>query len=175
MFAIGATAAQVVPEVAKIASHLTVAQRSPAWVVPRHDHDVPDWKRFLLSWVPPYRSWNRSKCMDIREGFFKAVTQADSPHAELVRKFTTEKLQKELPGRYDLHEKLMPDYNPGCKRSVLSDDIYPALGRDNVRLETRGINRFNERGIIFEGDDTAEDFDVVIMATGYKSMVTGKI
>ena len=29
---------------------------------------------------------------------------------------------------------LTPDYEPGCKRILVSDDYYPALMRDNVTL-----------------------------------------
>lgn len=110
--------------------------------------------------------------MDIRESFFDAVTHADTPLSDVVRHFTWQKLQNELPGRPDLHEKLYPQYDPGCKRSILSDDFFPALGQDNVALETRGINKFTDTGIVFEGDSEVSEFDVVVMATGYKSKVS---
>jgi cation diffusion facilitator CzcD-associated flavoprotein CzcO len=73
--------------------------------------------------------------MDIRESFFYAVTQAESPYAQHMRELNYKLMRDQLPDRPDMWEKLTPKYSPGCKRSVISDDYYPALGRDNVHLE----------------------------------------
>lgn len=53
---------------------------------------------------------------------------------------------------------------------MISDDYYPALARPNVTLETSQIERFTETGIKFVGKDVPQDFDVVILATGFESM-----
>jgi cation diffusion facilitator CzcD-associated flavoprotein CzcO len=159
-----------VPEIAKIASNMTVCQRSPAWVIPRHDTPIPQWQRSLLKYCPPIRWRYRASAMDIRESFFKAVTQPTSSHAQHMRDLNQMLLDTQLDGRPDLQAKLRPSYSPGCKRSVISDDYYPALARPNVTLETSKIEHFTRTGIKFADQDVAQEFDVVILATGFESM-----
>jgi cation diffusion facilitator CzcD-associated flavoprotein CzcO len=69
-------------------------------------------------------------------------------------------------------KKLAPNYPPGCKRSVISDDYYPALNRPNVILETRPIEEITAEGIKFDGQETSEEYDLIILATGFKSLVS---
>lgn len=163
----GATAAQIVPEIAKSTAHLTVCQRTPGFVIPRHDQELPQWERLLRFYFPPLRSRIRAEAMNFRELFHSAVTQADSPYAALMRKMNDGLLQKQLGHRPDLQEKVKPRYNPGCKRTVISNDYYPTLARDNVDLETAKIERITENGIKFEGADQVKEIDVLILATGF--------
>jgi 4-hydroxyacetophenone monooxygenase len=57
----GATAVQLVPELAKVASKLLVFQRSPIWLLPNPKyHDaVSEGKKWLLKHVPYYARWYR--------------------------------------------------------------------------------------------------------------------
>ena len=57
----GASAFQLGPEVAKVASRLIVFQRSPPWMVPnpRYHARVSDAKKWLLRHVPYYARWYR--------------------------------------------------------------------------------------------------------------------
>lgn len=54
----GATAAQIIPEIAKVAEHVTVFQRTPNWVIPREDAPVSSFYRNLYKYVPPLR-WRK--------------------------------------------------------------------------------------------------------------------
>lgn len=105
--------------------------------------------------------------MDFRESFHSAVTQSESSHAQLMRTFNHKLLHDQLPDRPDLWEKLAPQYHPGCKRTVISDDYYPTLARKNVKLETGQIERFTVDGIKFAGRDSADKFDLIVLATGF--------
>lgn len=101
-----------------------------------------------------------------------------------------EKLRENLPGRKDLWEKLTPKYGLGAKRLIISDDYFPTLARENVFLETRGIEKVEGRRILVrdeeEGrepkivdslpsssssssssDDDDKGFDLLICATGF--------
>ncbi len=73
----GATTAQIAPEVAKVASQLTICQRTPAWVIPRHDAQIRRSTRLLYTYFPPAQWRGRAEAMDIRESFHSAVTKAD--------------------------------------------------------------------------------------------------
>ena len=76
-------------------------------------------------------------------------------------------LREQLPDRQDLWEKLSPQYHPGCKRTVISDDYYPTFLRKNVKLETDRIERFTADGIKFAGHDSVDKFDLIVLATGF--------
>lgn len=72
-------------------------------------------------------------------------------------------------------EKLTPEYNVGCKRIIISDDYFPALGSNNVTLETRPIHSI-ERNAVKVVDDqgqptvTEDDYDLLVCATGFKTV-----
>jgi cation diffusion facilitator CzcD-associated flavoprotein CzcO len=61
-------------------------------------------------------------------------------------------------------------HSPGCKRTVISDDYYPALARKNVGLETGRIERFTTQGITFANRDSEDQVDLVVLATGFDSL-----
>lgn len=166
---IGATAAQIVPEVAKVASRLTVCQRTPNWVIPRLDTDVSSLQQNLLTYIPPLRMRKRSLSMDFRESFYSAVTDSQSYFSRRTRNWCLDGMRTQLAHKPELWEKLTPNYPPGCKRVILSDDYYPALGRDNVDLETRRISRITETGIEFEGG-VSQEYDLIILATGFRTV-----
>lgn len=60
----GATAAQIAPEVAKVAKYLTVFQRTPNWVIPRLDAPIGEFRRALFRYLPPIRQWYRAGMME---------------------------------------------------------------------------------------------------------------
>ncbi|KAJ9667039.1 hypothetical protein H2201_002873 [Coniosporium apollinis] len=165
----GATAAQIIPEVVKVASRTTVYQRSPNWVIPRADAPNSALKRAIFKYVPPVRWRVRAMQMDFRESFFDAVTDKDSKFAQDIRDWCIGQMHAALPDQPELWAKLTPNYSPGCKRVIISDDYYPALALPNVRLETRAISQITESGIEVEGGDT-EDYDLIVLATGFRTV-----
>lgn len=168
----GATAAQIIPELVKTAAQVTVYQRSPNWVIPRDDAPVSSLRRALFRYVPPLRWRVRATQMDIRESFYSAVNDANSASAEQIRTWCTNAMKQQLPNQPELWQRLTPDYSPGCKRVISSDDYYPALGQANCVLETRPIARITSSGIEVGdsdgGDSTA--FDLIVLATGFRTV-----
>lgn len=114
--------------------------------------------------------------MDMRESFYDAVWDGKSDLAEMIRIFHKQKLENELPNRKDLWDKLTPKYNPGCKRVIITDDYFPALGLPNVSLETRPISEISGNKVKVKDDngkiEDAEpgDFDLLVCATGFKTV-----
>ena len=166
----GATAAQIVPEVAKDASQLTVYQRTPNWVIPRSDRSVTAFEKTLFAYLPPLRWAKRSLQMDLREYFHSAVVSTDSSIAQQLREGCVKAIKEQLPNKPELWDKLVPNYSPGCKRVQLTDDYYPALARDNVDLETRRISRITETGIETEDSGDTQEFDLIVLATGFRTV-----
>ncbi|RYZ80602.1 MAG: NAD(P)/FAD-dependent oxidoreductase, partial [Moraxellaceae bacterium] len=63
----GASAIQVVPEMAKVASQLTVFQRTPAWVIPKADFAFKEETKDKYANSPLARLWYRNKIYWILE------------------------------------------------------------------------------------------------------------
>ncbi len=63
--------------------------------------------------------------------------------------------------------QVTPDYTPGCKRLLISNDYYPALARTNVDVITDGIREVTETGIVTQ-DGTLREVDTLIFGTGFK-------
>ncbi|KAJ9653353.1 hypothetical protein H2198_007442 [Neophaeococcomyces mojaviensis] len=163
----GSTAAQIVPKIVDEVAHLTVCQRSPGFIIPRVDYAIPQWQRTLTACCPPLAKRIRAEMMNYRERFHTAVTQAGSHPADHMRAMNDELVARQLAGRPDLQEKVKPRYNPGCKRTVITSDYYPALTRSNVDLETASIKEVTVEGIKFEGSDEPRAYDMLILATGF--------
>jgi cation diffusion facilitator CzcD-associated flavoprotein CzcO len=164
----GATATQIVPEVAKTASHLTVYQRTPQWIIPRDDKPVHPAQKALLS-IPFFRNCKRAFMMLYREMSHDFVVKSDARNSQEVRELAIGHIKKGLPDKPELWDVLTPSYPPGCRRILASDDYYPALGRDNVKLDTRNIQRITETGIQTADGETT-DFDLIVYATGFRTV-----
>lgn len=110
--------------------------------------------------------------MDFRESFHSAVTDGESDFATLIRTSCIDAMQAQIPnggGDNKLWEKLTPDYNPGCKRVIISDDYYPALASPKTTLETTKIARITEHGIEL-ADGTTHEHDILVLATGFRTV-----
>ncbi|KAK7192712.1 hypothetical protein PSPO01_01420 [Paraphaeosphaeria sporulosa] len=171
----GCTAVQILPEIAKVAKHVTVFQRTPNWVVPRLDAPVSKTWRNIYRYVPGVMARKRAALMDFRELTHGFVASADSDVSKMFMSMTKEMLQNQLPNRPDLHKKLIPKYQLGCKRIIISDDYFPALGQDNVTLETRSIDHIEGNSVKVANADgeivsAQDDYDLLVCATGFKTV-----
>lgn len=164
----GATAIQIIAEIAPEVKSLNVYQRTPNWVVPRDDAPIPQWRRSLYRYVPYVRQRRRAEFMDFREWTYGFVQGGQTATSEAFRQASEELMKRQIPNRPDLWEKLTPKYDLGCKRILISDDFFPVFTRDNVKLETRKIDKISEKGIVAEGEE--EEFDLIIMATGFATV-----
>ena len=174
----GASAAQFVPEIAPQVGHLTVLQRSPAYVFPRNDREYRGFEKWLFRNVPGWRRLYRSWIYWNLESRFPALHQ-HSWTGKYVRWMMLRHLRKQVADPA-LRERLTPEYPVGCKRIVISDDWYPALQRDNVSLVTSAIERVTADSVI-TADGATHPADAIIFATGFDTtsflapmQITGK-
>lgn len=166
----GATAAQICPEIAQACSSLIVFQRSPAWVVPRHDQPISPLRRALYKYLRPLRQHYRARIMDERESKFEPSFYPTSTKHEFVKQLCKKHMLAQLPGESNasLRQALTPNYPFSCKRIIVSDDFYPTLLRSDVHLETHPINSVTSSGIQV-ADGSHHELDVIIFATGFHS------
>ena len=166
----GASAVQVMPELAKVATHLSLFQRTPPWIMPKHDHAIAEGTKARYRRIPLARRLERARLFWLHEiraflGFTK-VSKLTAQAESLARRH----LAKAVPDRA-LRDKLTPNYRLGCKRVLISDDYYPALQRPNVTLVTDSITRITAAGVATE-DGRTHELDVIVYATGFDVTAT---
>lgn len=164
----GATAAQIVPEVSKTATHLTVFQRTANWVVPRDDRIISPARKATYKYLPLVRRRYRASLMDIREAFYDVAVVEGSAGNQSVETACLDAMKTQILRKPELIPALTPDYPPGCKRILISDDYYPALDRSNVSLQTEPIERITAEGIVSGGK--LIKLDMIVLATGFKTL-----
>ncbi len=164
----GATAVQLIPEIAPTLAELTVYQRTAIWVTPKSDAKIPKRVRSMYARVPLTQR--------IVRGFGSGVLEVLMVAAVLkYRRFKifnkiAERVAKRHMARQiddpELRKKLTPDYDFGCKRPTFSNDYFKAFTRDNVNLETTSIERIEPDGIV-TSDGNKTTIDTLILATGF--------
>lgn len=164
----GSSSIQILPEIADRASKIVVFQRSPNWVLPKPDAPITGLQKLARKFTP-IRSRIRADEMDFRESIFSGLFEDGSHVSNAIRIMGKELMESQLKDKPDLWPKLTPNFPPGCKRILLSNDYFSTLNRENVRLETRPIEKFTSSGIKVRGDED-HDFDLVILATGFRTL-----
>jgi len=163
----GASAIQIVPEIAKQAGQVYVFQRTPPWIHPRPDFEIPPAVRATFAAVPPTMRAFRYGIYWLLEA--RAVGFAVHPKLMAPLQRMAERLIERQISDPVLRAKVTPDYKVGCKRLLLSSDYYPALTRPNVQLVTDHIDRVTETGLAC-ADGSGYDVDVIIYGTGFKTV-----
>ena len=159
----GASAIQIAPKLAPIAAALTVYQRTPPWIHPRADRSYGPIARRLNRVVPGWMKARRFLTWLDNERYYPIVF--GRWHA--VGRRVGEPLLRRDAQRRSGGRAAPPDERLGCKRILLSDDWYPMLRRDNVRLETRRIAEVLPQGFRLS-DGTVEALDAIVWCTGFQ-------
>lgn len=162
-----ASALQFIPEIADDAAHVTVFQRSPNWVIAKQDRPYKPWEKWIFERIPLLARLYRLRIWLRAELLFLPAMRNNKLAQGALRRLSQRHLREHISDP-DLIAKLTPDYPVGAKRILFSDNYYAALARENVRLETAGIERFTPGGVL-RGDGVEEAFDVVIYGTGFRT------
>jgi len=197
----GATAVQVVPEIAKVVKELYVFQRTPSSIDVRAQRattpeEIEQWKH-----EPNWAVNRRNRLAQITSGRaallgdddflsgkvteFKPKKKHRTPIApeELVQKQlnTSFRIMEQIRARVDAVVEdpkaaaaLKPYYPYGCKRPAFHDEYLPAFNLPHLTLvdtAPKGVREINERGVVHDG--VQYDLDVLIYATGFQWMGTG--
>jgi 4-hydroxyacetophenone monooxygenase len=177
----GASAAQLIPEVADDAAELFVFQRTANWLVPTPDYhdDVPAGMQWLLDNLPDYEPWYRLWWFwRTHEGLLPAACvdpswpdqeRSVSAANDFVRELLTMYLQAEFADTPELWDKVIPTYPPIAKRVLRDNGIWArTLKRDHVELVTDPIERIAPNGVVTE-DGRKREVDVIIYGTGFNA------
>lgn len=201
----GATAVQIVQELTKKASHLSMLMRRPSLCLPIGNRPITveeqdNWKLFFptlfresrlstggFPYKPPAKSvFDASE--EEREAHYEQLWRAgsfgfaggnypdmltDLRANRIAYDFWAKKTRARMsdPRKRDLMAPLEPPYPFMTRRCPLELDFYEMLDQphvDIVDLNATPIQTFTETGIQF-ADGSHQEFDCVILATGFES------
>lgn len=162
----GASAIQIVPEIAKTAAQVTVFQRSAPYIVPREDHVYDVAEKRMFARIPEVAQelrddlfWGNESRFPQRLGIPDFIdTVARKALSHLRNQVSDERLRA----------KLTPDYQIGCKRILISNDYYPAVSQEHVNVETAAIGSLHSSGVELVNSESI-DLDVIVVATGFEA------
>jgi cation diffusion facilitator CzcD-associated flavoprotein CzcO len=163
----GASAVQFVPQIAPVVEHLYLHQRTPPFIMPRRDRAVSRLRQALYRSVPAAQRFSRLRIYMLFESLLSVFVGSGTKRKEAVRKLALDHLARQVPDP-DLRRRLTPQFDPGCKRMLLSDDYYPSLVRPNVELVDTPVSSFTAHEVVGQ-DGIARPVDVVIMGTGFEA------
>ncbi|PTQ91106.1 flavin-containing monooxygenase [Agitococcus lubricus] len=163
----GASAIQIVPEIAKTVGQLTLFQRTAPWVLPKPDRYMTAVEKRLFALVPSSRWLHRAyiywRNEAVATGF--VVDPRLMKGLEFIGRLYLRHVVKDTV----LREKLAPKFTIGCKRILMSNTYYQALTQANAHVITDGIDAITAKGIKTR-DGVEHEVDAIVLATGF--MVT---
>lgn len=161
----GATAVQIVPEIADDVAELIVFQRNPVWVGAKQDPEYTAEQREEFRLNPTammelrqklYLSWE-STSVDLHTAGTHVNTTAETRARQLIKRSVSDP---------EIAKSLTPDHNYACKRPTISNRYYETFGKENVTLVTGAVESLTQSAVVSSGQ--SYDVDVVIFATGFK-------
>jgi cation diffusion facilitator CzcD-associated flavoprotein CzcO len=160
----GASAIQIVPEIVSDVAELHLYQRTPPWVVPRTNEELPAGLRRALENVPGLRLALRNAIYWGQEALAYGMTKRPGvlKGVEALGKWNIRRSVKDK----ELRRRLTPGYRIGCKRILNSSTYYQAVANSKTELVTDRISRLTPDGIV-TADGTERRVDVIVYATGF--------
>lgn len=162
----GASAIQVVPSIAPLVERLLVFQRTPAWIMPKHDRFYRASTQHFLARHPLLLNLSRYSKYLLSEVFGPMVFLDSKRLSAVGERVSLHHLGASVRNR-EVRAKLRPTFQFGCKRVLISDDYWPTFDRENVDLITDGVSEI--RGDKIRTADGQEyPVDAIVLATGFK-------
>ena len=164
----GATAVTLVPELAKLAAHVTMLQRSPTYMVTRPS--VDGLARWLLRFMPARVAHGLTRWKNLLLGMY--IFRLCRRRPKRVKAGMIKLVRQQLAPGYDVATHFTPRYNPWEQRLCLvpDGDLFKAISAQRASVVTDRIASFTETGLLLESGAELPA-DLVISATGLKMKV----
>ncbi|WP_046321803.1 NAD(P)/FAD-dependent oxidoreductase [Mycobacterium sp. UM_Kg1] len=162
----GSTGVQVVSALAPQAASIDHYVRSAQWILwaPTSLRQLPGVAAVLRRFPALHRSLHRLLTFG-GSGLLTDVTTRPTWRRRAVQAYARACLRIQVRDKA-LRAKLRPDYEPLCKRQVVSGSYYRAIRAGNVDVVTEDIAEVTPTGIR-TADGTHRDTDVIVLATGF--------
>ncbi|EGD55793.1 flavin-containing monooxygenase [Gordonia neofelifaecis] len=163
----GSTGVQVVSALQPDAAALLHFTRTPQWIL---------WAPMSLPQLPLTDVVLRA-APRLHDAVYRGLLWGSGILADIVRKDSWRRRAVQAYARLslrmqiaddDLRAALTPDYQPLCKRQVVSGTYYRAIRSPNARLITSDIAEVRERGIV-TADGMLHEVDAIVLATGFRA------
>lgn len=168
----GATAVTLVPEMAKTATHVTMLQRSPTYIVSRPSEDgIANWLRAKLPAKLAYRL-TRFKNVGMQQLFYRIARKKPEKTKERI----VQMVRDELGLDYDVATHFTPSYNPWDQRICLvpDADLFAAIREGRAAVVTDHVERFEKDGIRLKSGELLPA-DIIVTATGLDLQLMGGV
>lgn len=169
----GATAATLIPALAKEAEHVTLLQRSPTFfVVEPAEHALAAPLRALD--IPEEWTYEILRKAYIAQNLELNRMSLEQP--EDLRKQLLDAVRAHLPDDFDVEKHFSPRYRPQQQRLafVPGGDFFVPMREGKASVVTDTIDRFNEQGIVLSSGEFLEA-DIVVTATGFNLCLFGDV
>ncbi len=166
----GASAVQIVPEIAREVARLDVYQRTPIWVGPKLDWRTPRAAHWLFRRFPQIQERVRAVTAGGVEAGLVGLVVHHQRYGWITRaggwlgRHVWYRAQVRDP---DVRRRLTPDYEIGCKRPSVSNSYLRTFNRANVELVSDPIERLTPSGVRTV-DGREREVDVLVLATGFR-------
>ncbi|WP_436795538.1 flavin-containing monooxygenase [Actinospongicola halichondriae] len=160
----GASAIQFVPGIQPTVGHMTVFQRTAPWVLPHRNRRISRIERALYRRFPTLQRLVRNGVYYSRE-LVAAGMIRNKGVTEGAKKQGLRHIEKSISDPA-LRAKVTPEFEPFCKRILLSDDYYTALDSPNVDLNVDGIAEIRPHSVVTQAGDEIE-VDTIVLGTGF--------
>jgi monooxygenase len=168
----GATAVTLVPAMSQTASHVTMLQRSPTYVISAPEQDkVANWLRGVL---PAKWAFRLSRWKNV--AFMTYVYQLSQRFPNYMKNEILKKVRVEVGADYDVDTHFTPRYKPWEQRMCLipDADMFRAIKSGRASVVTDHIETFTEKGIRLKSGKELEA-DIIVTATGLVMQAFGGI
>jgi len=159
----GSTGAQIVCGLADTVGNLKLFQRTAQWILPLPNPAYTRLTKTLHRIVPGLDQLAYRGYRSAIEWFAQALVKPGR-RRRLISAICRANLRTVRDPT--LRQALTPDYQPMCKRIVISSRFYRAVQHRNVELVTERIDRVVPGGIVTT-DGTLHEVDVIALATGF--------
>jgi cation diffusion facilitator CzcD-associated flavoprotein CzcO len=169
----GATAATLIPAMARDAGHVTMLQRSPTYFrTGRNAIEIAEELRKLQvdeAWI---HEITRRKILFEQDAF----TRKTFAEPEAAKKDLLSAVEAYLGKDYDIATHFTPRYRPWRQRIAFipDGDLFQGIKSGKASVVTDEIDRFTEKGILLKSGKELEA-DIIITATGFHLSANGDI
>ena len=153
----GASAVQLIPQIAPIVKELKVFQRTPIWCFPKFDVPLPKPAHWGLR-LPGAKTLQRLITQTYVEVTFPLPAQYFTvyPLARWMESLGRAYLRLKVRDPA-VRQQLTPQYAIGCKRPGFHNSYLSTYNRENVRLVTQPIDKITPSSVATTDGDQPRD------------------
>ncbi|KAI8295000.1 Baeyer-Villiger monooxygenase [Colletotrichum sp. SAR11_240] len=165
VFGNGCTATQLIPAIVDKVKHLTQVIRTKHWIMESVDSANTTFMKKVFGSVPGTMTIQRLLMFAWAEDSFRGfyMTDAGTRYRKRVPARVEKYMRATAPEKY--HDKIIPDFELGCKRRVFDSGYLQSLHSENMTLMDDPVLEIVPEGI--RTKDGIIEADVIVMCNGF--------